>query len=382
MKLSFSLTNKSKPAAAAPPLKPPSAFANLDDDVDAAPTASAAGKATANKKLVAQNVGSSKATRKWMEQEQKIDSSVFEYDEVYEKMQEAKERQKAAKEAESKERKPKYIAGLLQSAATRRLDHLRAEEKMIQREREMEGDEFKDKDAFVTQAYRDQMAEVRRAEEEEKRREAEEKKKNKGLSTGMVHFYRQLLDQTEKAHEETVAAVSAEKKVAGPSMPNLIISKPADYVPQSDLELAKLASAEGKQVELNDDNQIVDKRELLSAGLNLSLPNTRRLGLNASTSRNKESSLEGVKAHTAVGTAASRGEIDERRRREVLKQMEEERERVLQEKEQREKEAIARIVAKRNTEDDVQGARERYLARKRRKLEEQSAAQDTPPDGT
>ena len=42
---------------------------------------------------------------------------------------------------------------------------------MIQREREMEGDEFKDKEAFVTQAYKDQMAEVRRAEEEEKKRE-------------------------------------------------------------------------------------------------------------------------------------------------------------------------------------------------------------------
>ena len=67
--------------------------------------------------------------------------------------------------------KPKYISGLLTSAATRRLDYLRAEEKMIQREREAEGDEFRDKDAFVTQAYKDQMAEVRRAEEEERRRE-------------------------------------------------------------------------------------------------------------------------------------------------------------------------------------------------------------------
>jgi len=51
------------------------------------------------------------------------------------------------------------------------LDHLRAEEKMIQREREAEGDEFRDKEAFVTQAYKDQMAEVRRAEEEERARE-------------------------------------------------------------------------------------------------------------------------------------------------------------------------------------------------------------------
>lgn len=42
---------------------------------------------------------------------------------------------------------------------------------MIQREREMEGDEFTDKEAFVTQAYKDQMVEVRKAEEEERQRE-------------------------------------------------------------------------------------------------------------------------------------------------------------------------------------------------------------------
>ena len=60
---------------------------------------------------------------------------------------------------------------MLSTAATRKLDHLRAEEKMMQREREAEGDEFADKEAFVTQAYKDQMAEVRRAEEEERKRE-------------------------------------------------------------------------------------------------------------------------------------------------------------------------------------------------------------------
>jgi hypothetical protein len=35
----------------------------------------------------------------------------------------------------------------------------------------MEGEEFKDKEAFVTQAYKDQMAELREAEEEEKLRD-------------------------------------------------------------------------------------------------------------------------------------------------------------------------------------------------------------------
>lgn len=42
---------------------------------------------------------------------------------------------------------------------------------MMQLEREAEGDQFKDKEVFVTQAYKDQMAEVRKAEEEERKRE-------------------------------------------------------------------------------------------------------------------------------------------------------------------------------------------------------------------
>ena len=41
----------------------------------------------------------------------------------------------------------------------------------MQLEREAEGDQFKDKESFVTQAYRDQTEQVRKAEEEEKKRE-------------------------------------------------------------------------------------------------------------------------------------------------------------------------------------------------------------------
>jgi len=41
----------------------------------------------------------------------------------------------------------------------------------MQREREAEGDMYQDKETFVTQAYKDQMEEVRKAEEEEKKRE-------------------------------------------------------------------------------------------------------------------------------------------------------------------------------------------------------------------
>lgn len=109
MKLSFSLA-KPKPAAPpAPSLKRPAPF-GLEDDIDiadAAPTAASSSNrdAATNKKLLAQNVEASKTVRKRMEAEKKVDETVYEYDEVWDKMQEAKLRQKEAKEADSKLRK-------------------------------------------------------------------------------------------------------------------------------------------------------------------------------------------------------------------------------------------------------------------------------------
>ncbi|TFK76409.1 hypothetical protein BDN72DRAFT_885164 [Pluteus cervinus] len=374
MKLSFSL-NKPKAAASTGSLKRPAPFGlDGDDDItDAAPTASASDKnAASNKKLLAQNVEMSKSMKKKMEAEKRVDETVFEYDEVWDKMQQAKQRQKEAKELDSKQRKPKYIHGLLTTAATRKLDHLRADEKMMQREREAEGDEFKDTEAFVTQAYKDQLAEIRKAEEEERQREEMQKKKG-GTSTGMAHFYKKLLEESEQQHEATVAAT--QKRVIGPQ-PNLTITKPPDYKPLSDLEIANQARAEGKDVELNDDNQIVDKRELLAAGLNLSLPNTRRLG-GPSTAKSSDSS-QPVQAHTAVGLAASRREINERRAREVQQQLEAEQERLSREKSEAEAEAVKRTVARRNDEAGVQSARERYLQRKRQRLEVTEATPGEP----
>jgi len=109
MKLSFSLPNKAvKPVGAAPPLKKPAIFSSLGDDddhVDAAPTLSDNKGAAANKKLLAQNVESSKAARKRMEEEMKVDSTVYQYDEVWDRMQEVKVKQKEAKEVDAKQRK-------------------------------------------------------------------------------------------------------------------------------------------------------------------------------------------------------------------------------------------------------------------------------------
>ena len=196
----------------------------------------------------------------------------------------------------------------------------------------------------------------------------------------MAQFYKKFLEESEQKHEETVAATTstAAKLTIGPQgpAPNLTIMKPPELTKMSDAELAKEAREKGKDVELNDDNQIVDKRELLSAGLNLSAPDTRRLGLQKSQ-KSTGSNEDAPETHRAVGTAASRKEINERRAREIRQQLEQEEVRTAKAKALADHEATQRIIAKRNNEEDVQGAKERYLARKRRKLEEEQAAGDS-----
>jgi hypothetical protein len=189
----------------------------------------------------------------------------------------------------------------------------------------------------------------------------------------MTHFYRKLLEENEQEHEASLKA--AEKRVYGPQAEdpsNLTIAKPPDFTPQSDLELAKIARAQGKEVELNDDNQIVDKRELLTPGLNLSQRNTRNLALKQALDARKDAQEPEAQAHRAVGVAASRKEIDARRRREIQQQLEEENRRVQEKQKEEEAESLRRMVMKRNTTEDVQSARERYLQRKRAKLEQQN----------
>ncbi|CAE6441717.1 unnamed protein product [Rhizoctonia solani] len=404
-KLSFSLAKPKKeaqPVGIAPPLARVALDDDNESDVLAGPAASARKKNDMTN-LAAQAV-SRKAQRK-MDAELKVDSTVFQYDEVWEGMKIAEAKVKAQKEDNPEARKPKYMKNLLDSAATRRLDHLRAEEKLMQREREAEGDEFADKEKFVTQAYKDQMAEVRRAEAEEKAREEAERKKNKGLGGGMTHFYKRLLEDSSKSHDAAVAATSSEPPSFEPTtsapgrigpapVPNLTVTrpprgpKPLEVAPNPDEVLKSGESStngntktvitpDGTQVEINDNNEVVDKRELLSAGLNLSAPNTRNLSLLRAIHGSSAKSDEPAVVHRAAGVAASREEIRKRQQRQLEEQLEEEKKRVREEQEREEREERERVIKKRNDEGAVNEARERYLARKRRKLEEEQPPQES-----
>lgn len=102
-----------------------------------------------------------------------LDSTAFQYDEVYDNLKAAERKVEDAKKQETSSRNPKYMEAFIEAARRRKMDALHAEEKMMQIEREKEGGEFDDKEKFVTAAYKAQMEEVRRAEEEERIKEGE-----------------------------------------------------------------------------------------------------------------------------------------------------------------------------------------------------------------
>ncbi|MBE3049324.1 nuclear speckle splicing regulatory protein 1 family protein, partial [Candidatus Bathyarchaeota archaeon] len=123
------------------------------------------------------DLSGSLSSRKTAEEGEKVDKSIYEYDSVYESIK-PKKKGAAEEEAAGGEKKSRYMGGLMAASAVRKRDQQIAEEKKIAKDREAEGEEFADKEKFVTAGYRRQQEENKLAAEEEKKREAEEGKKN------------------------------------------------------------------------------------------------------------------------------------------------------------------------------------------------------------
>ena len=291
---------------------------------------------------------------------------------------------------------PKYISNLLETAEQRKRDRLRAEDKMVAREREREGDSFADKDAFVTPAYLEQQDQLRQAEEEEKRKEERDAKraaKEHGATGGLSSFYKQYLEQDSEAHAQAIKAAeaaAASSSASGAGAGQGAKTTQQDEQEKTEAQLAREFQARtGKQVQVNDDGQVVDKRELLTGGLNVA-SKKRTYG-----AASKPSGGFGVKIseRTPVAEedkyvgpntkeAIERGKQSRARHsREVERQMlalEERRKREAEDQLQHE----VHKVAKRNNEDKVAALKRK--AEERRKAREAAAAAAAaaaPPGG-
>lgn len=209
---------------------------------------------------------------------------------------------------------------------------------------------------------------------------------------GLTSLYKSMLDDNAAKHDAAVAATSSSS--AGPS---LAIRPPTrdEYEPEAEYDpfLAREAAAgttetsekTGKEVEINDDGEVVDKRSLLKAGLNIMKKPKTELPNSLLTSQRSGTTLEGPYKSRAVGTAASYQERMERERRRLADQVKEDAEKKRRDEEQKVKDEDE-AARKRREGDDGEAerkrveARERFLARKRAREEEKAEGKKKPKE--
>ncbi|KAG5891165.1 hypothetical protein JTB14_000553 [Gonioctena quinquepunctata] len=122
------------------------------------------------------------------------DPTVYQYDEVFDEIDQQRKDSKLARK--DLDRKPKYISKLLAAADKRKRENERRIEREVQKERELEGDMYKDKESFITSAYKQKLEEMRELEQQEKREEYLEGIGDVRKQGNLDGFYRHLYHQT------------------------------------------------------------------------------------------------------------------------------------------------------------------------------------------
>lgn len=91
--------------------------------------------------------------------------------------------------------KPRYIQKLLVQAEKRKIEYERRNERLIQKEREAEGDQFRDKEAFVTASYKTKLEELKKMDEEDLKLSMIEDINDVTKQKDMGSFYRHLFKE-------------------------------------------------------------------------------------------------------------------------------------------------------------------------------------------
>jgi coiled-coil domain-containing protein 55 len=301
-----------------------------------------------------QDLSSAQASQSQVKAAEEIDPSIFDYDSFHDAKAAVTEAKKEAARQDAIKRKPKYINNLLDAAAKRKQDQLIAREKLLQKEREAEGDEFADKEKFVTGAYKQQQEEARRLEEEETKKAEEEERRKRQLGGGMQGFYRGMMEEQERQHQEAMDAAAKMDQEALDSMAEVGKRE------KSDAELAAELKAKGINIHVNEEGQITDKRELLSAGLNVASSGKSNDG--RGSDHLKSSARSNQSAFTARNDAGKQAQR-ERQSRMMEEQLAAQAKRAREEEEE-ERLKVEKAAKSTKTEKDVSDAKARYLARK------------------
>jgi coiled-coil domain-containing protein 55 len=276
------------------------------------------------------------------------DSTLYDYDAAYEVLHAASALKKAAEAADPSAQQPKYMAERFAAAEQRKADQQRARDKLLARERENEGDEFADKEKFVTSAYKTQQEQALIDEAaEQKRLAAEEENRRK---FGMQDFHKKMLAERERQHNEAMAAAAAAAK-SGIKIPAI----GDDESKKTEQQIVAELRAQGKDILMNEDGGVADKRQLLSAGLNI-----------IAKPKPPPTSTTAAKPIVMAPSVAKSGGRNAQRERQtamVAQQIEAAAKRKADEEAEQEAKLLHASKSQK-TATDIMSAKERYLARK------------------
>ena len=154
------------------------------------------------------------------------DPTIYQYDEVFDDIKRVEEESKAITK---KNKTSKYIANLLKTADRRKREQEHRIERMVQKEREAEGEMFADKESFVTSAYRAKLEEFAKMEEDEKNMERLEAIGDVTKQQDMSGFYRHLYHQTVDPAKITEPKATDKESKSTKDTQNIVIDANVDH---------------------------------------------------------------------------------------------------------------------------------------------------------
>ncbi|KAJ2232491.1 hypothetical protein IWW45_004920 [Coemansia sp. RSA 485] len=163
------------------------------------------------------NIGSQISACKKASSTDQIDTdpSVYAYDEVYDEINSARNRIKNQR-SKRDDLKPKYMEKLIETAKQRQIQNEVVRERLLTKERQREGEQFADKEVFVTDGYKKQKEMRQKLVEEEELREQQQQQQQQemgraggNIRLGGAGFYRGILDHIDR---EDISKAIAENK--------------------------------------------------------------------------------------------------------------------------------------------------------------------------
>ncbi|KAJ2860443.1 hypothetical protein GGI22_002714, partial [Coemansia erecta] len=189
---------------------------------------------------------------------EETDPSVYAYDDVYDSINAARSKINAARK-KNDDSKPKYMEKLMETAKRRQVQQEVVKERVLEKERQREGEMYADKETFVTSAYkelkdqRQQLVKEEEKQDEEDSRKSAADSKSKQLFGASAGFYREFLDQVDREDVSKVAiSLSAGEK--GPGMPEdrIVTAKPENL--SAGLNLGSKGGSRAVRTAIRDDS--------------------------------------------------------------------------------------------------------------------------------